>query len=61
MYSEGENMDYEILDQLIKIPDRLDRTIKKEQISKQVRDIITARDNYTCQLCGLKDQYGNSK
>jgi 5-methylcytosine-specific restriction endonuclease McrA len=32
---------------------------KAEQIPKNMREIITIRDNLTCQVCGKKDDYGN--
>lgn len=36
----------------------LDRSIKKEKISKPIRDEIISRDNYKCQICGKQDVYG---
>lgn len=53
-------MDYELLLKLVKdIPDGLDRRQRKEKIPKELRREIMQRDEYTCQICGLKGQYGN--
>lgn len=52
-------MNYNLLLELISIPDDLDRKVKKQKVSKEIRAQITERDNLTCQICGLKDVYGN--
>lgn len=44
---------------LVDIPDGLDRKVKKEGISLKTRKELTLRDGLTCQICGLKGQYGN--
>lgn len=41
------------------IPHGLDRSIKKEKITKETRRLLEERDNYTCKCCGLVDRYGN--
>ena len=41
------------------IPDGLDRSVSKEGVSKALREQLVTRDNLTCQICGLQDQYGN--
>jgi 5-methylcytosine-specific restriction endonuclease McrA len=41
------------------IPSDLDRSIKKETTSSELRKKIIERDKNTCQLCGLQDQFGN--
>ena len=56
-------LDYALLYKLTReIPENLDKKVKKEVVSKGMREIIVARDNYTCQLCGHTDKehgYGN--
>lgn len=52
-------MDCELLIKLVDIPDNLDRKQKKTVISKATRQLVTERDSNTCQLCGLKGNYGN--
>lgn len=52
-------MDYDLLLKLISIPDGLDRSKKKEHVTKDLRRSITARDKKTCQICGLHGEYGN--
>jgi len=52
-------MNYDLLIELLSIPDGLDRTIKKEQVPKKTRELLIVRDRCTCQMCGLKGKYGN--
>lgn len=40
------------------IPDNLDKTSKKEQIPRKVRDLVRARDNLTCIMCNKVDLNG---
>ena len=55
-----EKYNYELFLQFTRdIPENLDRKVKKEAITKETRKIIIERDDNTCQLCGLKDKYGN--
>jgi len=41
------------------VPHGLDLSIKKESVTKEIRELLAKRDNNTCQCCGLKDRYGN--
>lgn len=60
MTSEARKlMDFELLKELISIPDGLDRSIKKVKPTREVRALVKIRDNSTCQMCGLKHSYGN--
>lgn len=52
-------MDYDLFINLVRIPDNLDRSIKKEKISKELRIKLGIRDNKSCQVCGLDGEYGN--
>jgi len=52
-------MDYDLFLELVKIPDNLDRRIKKEKISKERRIKLGERDNKSCRVCGLQGEYGN--
>ena len=52
-------MDYDLFLKLVQIPDNLNRSIKKEKISKQLRIKLGERDNKSCRVCGLKGEYGN--
>lgn len=52
-------MNYDLLIELVNIPDGLDRSIKKEKLTKELRSSITDRDELTCQICGLTGKYGN--
>lgn len=45
-------INYDILLKLTHgVPDRLDRTVKKEPVSKATRDIIQQRDGFKCGMC----------
>ncbi len=54
-------MDYDLILRLIdiNIPDNLDRSVKKEPVTKELRMKIVERDNKSCCICGLKGEYGN--
>ena len=42
------------------VPDDLDRTLKKQEFSPEVRNRIKKRDNSACQSCTQKGNYGYS-
>ena len=51
---------YDLLLKLTRdIPYGLELGEKKEVIPKELRETVEKRDNCTCQLCHLKDTYGN--
>lgn len=59
----GRKINYGFLLKLTKdISPNLDRKKKKESVSKEMREIISDRDKYVCQLCTHEDKenaYGN--
>jgi 5-methylcytosine-specific restriction endonuclease McrA len=58
-------MNYDVLLRITRdVPDNLKILAKEtgrkgEPIPKKMRDIITARDNLTCRICGASGEYGN--